>query len=581
MPDPSPTSFVAGCSSPWWPAFLMVLLAVLHAVPIAAAGASDAAASLDRLLERAFAEQLELDPSFAAQIGDPRHRDRLTIPWTEAHRQARRAWIRRHGEALDAIDRNRLDPRRQVFYDAFRWQLDTTAEALAHPGHLLPLMPGFGTPSTLAETAAGHLDLDLSNVADAEAFLGRAEDFSPWVDATIAALEDGRRRGIVHPKAVVYEAMRDLRDHTRRRSSGVFQRAVAAVPRHETELIGRLHETIETQVLPAYGRLHDYLRNDYLRAARESLGMADLPGGDAWYRERIRTFTSTDLDPEEIFAMGEREVKRVKKALRKVRWGQSLRRRTSSRREVLDRFRQIEAKIRPALPRLFSRLPTTPLEVRDVSAERSVVPAGAFYERPKHDGSPGIFYFGMRGGFDLSTAEVLYLHEALPGHHLQIALARESRDLPEFLRHGYVGGYIEGWGLYSESLGDELGLYTKADQKIGRLRYALGRAGRLIADVGLHHRGWSRGRAEAELNRRGLDWAVRELDRYAMIPGQGLCYTVGELRFREWRRRAESALGSAFDLRGFHDLVLGYGPLPLDVLEREVDRWIAEQRANS
>lgn len=586
MTDPTPAPFLSpllDLAPSIGTALALFVFALASVVSPLGASTGDSAETeparaLDRLFERSFAEQLELDPSLAARIGDPRHRDRLTVALTEEHRRAARAWIERHGAALTAIDREALDPRRRVFYDAFRWQLDAAEEALEHPGHLLPLQPGFGLPADFSEMAAGHLDLDLSDPVDVEAFLGRANDFVAWVDAAIASLEEGKRRGIVHPKVIVRRAMRELRDLSSSRSNA-FHRAVGRVPGTEPALRVRLGEAAEERILPAYRRLHDYLDKEYLPAARDTLGLSELPGGEAWYRQRVRFYTSTELDPETIFEMGEREVKRIKKALSKARrrnlfGGEGY---SSSRGRVLERFERVEETVRRHLPRLFGRLPTTPLEVRPVEPGRSGVAAGAFYEVPKGDG-PGIFYVALDRGFDLSTAEVLYLHEALPGHHLQIALARESVDLPPFLRYGYVGAYIEGWGLYCESLGDELGLYGDADQRVGRLRYALGRAGRLLGDVGLHHFGWSRGRAESELGRRNLEWAVREIERYAMLPGQGLAYTVGEIRFRELRRRAETELGEDFDLRAFHDLVLGHGPLPLDVLEREVDRWIDDHR---
>lgn len=551
---------------------------------------SAAAACLDTLMEQAFEERLDLDPSFAHTVGDPRHRDRLTLDGSEEFRRQVTLYLDRYLLALRQVDAQQLDPDRRIYRAAFEHWLRSLRRAMDHPDPLTPLLPGFGVPASFAQTAAGGGDLAFDSAADVRDFLGRSSDFAAWVDGAIVNLRKGLAQGVVHPRPVVEAAIRELAYHADAApEKSVFRTPLRFLPTmpdtapgERRSLAAAIESTAEQVSRPAYARLRDFLEREYLPRARDSLGMAHLPGGREWYRQRVAFFTTTELEPEEIFALGEKEVQRIRGQMR--RWqrhlgGRTLHSWSKDADEVLDRFRQVERAVRPLLPSLFGRLPKARLEIRPLGAARAQAAAGAFYERPAPDGSrPGVFYVDLeRGGFDLATAEVLFLHEALPGHHLQLALAQERADLPKFLRHGYFGAYVEGWGLYAESLGDELGLYGDPLQKLGALRYALGRAGRLIGDVGLHYRGWSRSEAESILRERGLYWAASELDRYATMPGQALAYTVGFVRLRQLRREAESRLGKRFDLRAFHDAVLAHGPLPLHVLEEKIGRWIEAQ----
>ncbi len=549
---------------------------------------------LDLLLERTFDAFLELDPDLGRQVGEERFRGRMSVGIRPAERERLRQLLDSAMLQLSTFDQEQLSRQRQVWLRAFRFVLESQRDELRHPGHLLPLLPGFGTSTRFAQAASGAGDLDFRKAADHEALLSRIDDLEAWALAVSTNLKEGMEQGIVHPRPVVESLLRELRGQILATpEESPFHHPLRNLPEDlspadRKALQQRLEKAIEDRILPIYSQLFSVLASDYLPRTRDTLGMAQLPGGKAWYLDRVRAYTTTELSPEEIFALGQAEVTRIQAAMRALArsagypdvpsFATAARSQGWSRRPeaIFRHFEKLEKKVRKGLPKLFGRRPESPFEIRQVEPFRSISAGGAFYERPDpRGGKPGVFYLNLRGGgFDLGSAEALFLHEALPGHHFQIALAQETQDLPRFLRFGYFGAYTEGWGLYCESLGEELGLYRDPIQRYGRLRYELGRASRLIADVGLHHKGWSRQEAESLLANQNLGWALGELERYATIPAQALSYKVGELRLQALRRKAQRALGKNFDLRAFHDLLLAQGPLPLTVLEDEVETWI-------
>ena len=556
----------------------------LIAEPQAAERAPEADQALEALFERSFEAFLELDPSFAASIADRRNFGRLTVDLDPEHRRKLKKLTTQSLRDLDTIERRSLSPRHRLFADAFRTAQRSRLELLAFPNHLLPLQPGWGFTSHFARMASGAGDLSYETIGDHEAFLSRVDDLERWIDLAIQGLDEGAQKGIAHPRSVV-EAMIDELSYQlhEKNLDPIFGTPLRTLPRdlnaEDREVWARhLKSAIEDGVVPAYDRLRDYLIDSYLEQSRESISLSELPNGNSWYRALAKAYTTTDLEPEEIFALGERETRRIKRQIdvlsRRLPGpppGQSSRWKT-----VSERIAKLKRTVQKNLPELFHRIPDSTLEVRQVEPFRAGSTSGAFYERPAPDGSrPGVFFVNLsRGGFDLANAEALFLHEALPGHHFQIADAQERQGLPRFLRFGYVGAYIEGWGLYAESLGADLGLYRSPHQRLGRLHFELGRAARLIADVGIHHFGWSRKKAESELGRRDLQWALSEIDRYAQMPGQALTYKIGELRLQEMRSLAEERLGASFDIRDFHHQVLDTGPIPISVLEKKIDNWL-------
>ncbi len=574
-------------------ASLLLLLA-----PISLAQKAKDPPRLSEIFEDFFDSYLELHPTFASAIGDHRFNDRLTLDLLPAHRDRRAALYERTRATLQAVPRDELSDTERPHLDALDYALELYLEALAFDDHLMPIAPGVTLQARFPQLGSGRGNHPFETAADYRDFLSRIEDFSTWVDAAIANLRRGALVGVVEPRSLIERTLPELATQFRVKvEKSPFWEPVAAMPdaipaTERKQLRADYRKAIGERLMPAYRRLHDYLRREYLSAARDTISLSAVPGGKDAYRRLVRFYTTTEMTPDEVFELGLAEVERIQDEMEALgrRSGfegslSSFRQRLANdprsyiegRQAVLDGFAEISERVAPALGRLFGLRPAAGFEIRPVEAYRAATAPGAFYERSR-DGK-GTFYVNLRGRYYPSfTMEVLFLHEALPGHHFQIALAREREDLPRFLRHGYFGAFTEGWGLYCEGLGRELGLYADALQYYGRLVYDLGRAGRLVADVGIHHKGWTREEALRYLGERHLDWAMREIDRYVGMPGQALGYKVGERELWRLRRRAESVLGEKFDIRRFHDEVLKDGALPLAILGQKIDRWIAAER---
>jgi uncharacterized protein (DUF885 family) len=365
-------------------------------------------------------------------------------------------------------------------------------------------------------------------------------------------------------------------------------------------LAAAYREAITTKLVPAYRALHDFLRDEYLPHARQTVGLSALPDGAAWYAHRVREMTTTDLTPEQLHALGLQEVERIHREMDALlarvgfqgtrqafaEWLRSAPRfRFQSREEMLARFREAKARTDAVTPKLFDIIPSQDYEVRPVESFREKSASGGSYSAATPDGSrPGIFYLNTaRYAEDPNTGvEALTLHEGAPGHHFQISIQQGLERLPRFRRFGGFTAYVEGWGLYAESLGEELGLYTDPYQHYGALEAELWRAIRLVLDTGLHAKGWTREQAIAWARANSSAGEMRvtaEVERFIALPAQALAYKVGQLKLSELRARAERALGERFDIKAFHRQVLEDGALPLDVLEEKVDRWLAGQGA--
>jgi uncharacterized protein (DUF885 family) len=366
-----------------------------------------------------------------------------------------------------------------------------------------------------------------------------------------------------------------------------------------TRLASAYAAMIQEKIIPAFRELEKFLTDEYLPASRGSSGIAAIPQGEAYYRSQIKAFTTTDLSADEIHQLGLREVARLLGEMNKVRetvgfqgdmkaFFEHVRTRKelmpfTEPQQVLDHFHAIHLKMQPSLQRLFSLTPKTPFEIRRTEPFREAS-ASAEWTYGSLDGTrPGIFYVPIPKvtEYNVGQDESLFLHEAIPGHHYQFSLQRENDRLPMFRRIVDYSAFGEGWALYCESLGKELGLYDDPYQYFGMLSMEMHRAIRLVVDTGLHARGWTREQAiqySLEHEAESEDGIVAEIERYMSWPGQALSYKIGQLKIRELRARAESALGERFDIREFHSRVLESGAIPLKLLERKIDRWIAEQR---
>jgi uncharacterized protein (DUF885 family) len=356
-------------------------------------------------------------------------------------------------------------------------------------------------------------------------------------------------------------------------------------------------QAIEQQIVPTYRELRSFIQEEYLPKTRTTVAISALPDGNGWYDHLVRIQTTTDLRPEEIFHLGMNEIERIKKEMERVRFENGFEGTLAEfarylsnkaapgytrRDDLIKGYEAIRDKITPQLLRLFGRLPKAPFEIRTIEEFRERSAPSQYWSASPDGSRPGIFYVNAT---DIENrprrpSEALFLHEALPGHHFQISLQREQQNLPRFRRFGSYTAFAEGWALYVESLGRELGLYTDPEQYFSRLSSELFRAVRLVVDVGLHRKGWTREQALRFLMETtiiGEAGAALEIDRYIAMPGQALAYKIGQLRISAIRAKTEKALGSKFDIRAFHDELLKDGALPLDVLEAKMDSWIADQ----
>ncbi|MEY2879896.1 MAG: hypothetical protein RLZZ15_2276, partial [Verrucomicrobiota bacterium] len=436
--------------------------------------------------------------------------------------------------------------------------------------------------------------------ADFRNFLERARGFAGWADSAIARMRAGRARGVVPPRVLMERVLPQLAAHTvDDPANNIFFAPLKNLPADlsaaaRDQLAADYRATLRAIVLPAYARLHAFIRDDYLPHCRDTAGIGALPGGKEAYAWAVRWQTTTDLSPEEIHALGLREVARIRGEMEKIRAQTGFAGTLPaflkfvatdaqftpfrSQDEVIAGYRAIGERILAGVPKMFGRLPRTLFAIRATEPFRAAT-ASAEYIAGTADGArPGVFYVPVVDPTKYRTPrmEDLFLHEAIPGHHFQLSLALENTGLPRFRRYDANNAFVEGWALYTESLGEELGLYTDPYQRLGMLLGEMHRAIRLVVDTGLHAKNWTREQAlafGAEHEGGGPEAQVAEIERYMAWPGQALGYKIGQLKIRELRARAEKTLGAKFNLRTFHDEILGEAALPLAVLEHHLDDW--------
>lgn len=573
--------------------------------PAAPAAAGGANAQLDQLAEEFFEASLELSPTSATSIGDTRYNHLYTVGFDPAIRARSRALIARYEPRLAAIDRGALDPEHQLTYEIFRRNLENARLGERFPSHLVPLNQFFNWTAGFVQMGAGTGLHPFRTVKDYDDFLSRIQGFEHAVDVSIANMREGMRTGIVQPRVLMERVLPQLSAHvvddvTQSLFWGPITRMPAEFSQADRErLTAAYTAAIRERVIPSFRELHDFVRDEYMPATRTTVGLLALPDGRAWYEHQVRTITTTDLTPEQIHDIGLSEVARIHRemegVMRQVGWTgdlQSFMRhvqtdpqfRYTTREEMLADYRAAQARIDATTDRLFDVKPRANYEIRPVEPFRERSFSGGSYTAASLDGSrPGVFHLNT---YDPPSRprygmESLLIHEGSPGHHFQISIARELEHLPRMRRFGGYTAYSEGWGLYAETLGRELGVYTDPYQYYGYLASELWRSIRLVLDTGIHAKGWTLEQAMeyARRNSPNSETSIQsEVERFAAIPGQALAYKIGQMKITELRRRAEAALGPRFDIKAFHRAVLSDGALPLDVLDAKIDRWIAAQR---
>ena len=558
--------------------------------------------TLNALVEEYFDQQLELSPMSATAIGDSRFDDRLDESTSPGFREKSFGIERAYLDRAKAVDAAQLSAAARITLEIF---VSEREQALAgQPFHeeYLPFSQMSGLPMDLVVYGSGEGPQPFATAADYDRFLRRVREFPRWVDGAIALMRTGMSRGITLPRPAVVKMIPQLREiATPTAEASIFWGPIKALPKTISAAdAARLREAyagaISREVLPAYARLADFLERDYLPAARTTVGWSDLPDGPAWYRWRIRGATTMDMPPDQIHQVGLDEVARIRAEMMAVKEQVGFQGNLDAffehleddpqfyfdnQQELLDAYRAVKRRIDALLPKLFSDFPKADYEIRAVEPFRAASAAGASYQAPSADGKrPGIFYINT---FNLKAQprfglETLSLHEAAPGHHFQIAIQQELTDLPRFRRFNNYVSYAEGWALYSESIGKELGLFTDPYQWYGRLSDEMLRAMRLVVDTGLHSKGWTREQSiKYMLDNSSMAESdvTAEVERYIVWPGQALGYKLGQLHITALRAKAQAELGARFDVREFHSQVLRDGALPMEVLSAKIDRWIA------
>jgi uncharacterized protein (DUF885 family) len=594
-----------------------LLLAALAAGPASAqpaqpvAAQSDHAAQLRALFAASDEAMLSRNPIQALFRGDMRYADQFGDYISDAYVERERQAALNDLAALARIDRSALGRDDRVSYDIFKFQrtqdLKGYEPELVRSSLLRPIDHFAGFHTFMPDMASGQGIAPFKSVADYENNLKRLDGYVAYLDAATARMREGLAAGITNPQLVMANVVAQLDTLIAEGVTGsTFYKPVMRFPEivgaaDRARLTAAYESFIRDRLMPTHVRLRDFVRDEYMPRARSSVGLSAMPGGSDLYAYLAETSTTTNMAPDAIHDLGLAEVRRIRGEMERIKEKTGFRgtlaefftfmrsdRRfaPASTAAVREAFLAISKKVAAVVPRQFARAPRSPLEVRPVPAYKEKTEAAGSYESGTPDGSrPGVFYYNS---YDLPSRftwgfETLFLHEGVPGHHFQISLAQENESLPAFQRFGGNTAFVEGWALYAESLGPELGLFTDPYQHYGHLNDEMLRAMRLVVDTGLHAKGWSRDQAIEYMlanSAMGRTDATAEVERYIAIPGQALAYKVGQLTIRRLRSKAETALGSRFDPRAFHEQVLMSGALPMAVLETKIDDWIAASRGS-
>jgi prolyl oligopeptidase len=556
--------------------------------------------ALNDLFAREWEYGLKESPTRASTMGDRRWNDRWRDLSIEALKR-RHAHAREVVAELQKIDRGKLSSADQLNYDLFKKDYESGIEEFKYRWYLAPLNQrgGIQTENELGDS------LRFQTLKDYEDWIARLNSFPVYMDQTIALMREGIDAKIVMPNVIMQRVPAQIERQivaTPDQSPFYkpFKRFPASIPvANQERLMRDAMIAINANIIPSYKRFKTFFIEDYLPASFKEVGAWQLPEGDAMYAFFVRKYTTTNVTPGEVHEKGLSEVKRIRAAMQEVMNQVGFKGsvaeffaflRTDKRfyytspEELFAAYQALSKRIDPNLVKVFRKLPRMPYGVEPIPSAIAPDTTTAYYRQPAADGSRAGTYFvnlyqpEARPKWEMMA---LSLHEAVPGHHLQIALAQEQGDIPNFRRYGGYTAFTEGWGLYAESLGEEMGLYDDPYAKFGQLSYEMWRAVRLVVDTGMHQMHWTRKQAidyfMENCPKQELD-IINEIDRYIAWPGQALAYKTGELKIKELRERAQRELGAGFDLREFHEVVLGSGAVPLDVLERNVVEWIAQKK---
>lgn len=580
----------------------VVLIAIL--VSILVVNCKSKEQDFSSITKSYFDDKNALDPLGATQNGQNEYNDQLQFEMTDSYRKAQLDFFNKYETKLSSIDEKQLSEEEKNSYEIIKWEVEVGKELLQQPTNLMPIHQFWGTHLTMGQYAGGTSGQPFKTEKDYTNFLKRMDTYSVWIDSAMVYMKKGIEKGAVLPKSLAEKVIPQFAEmETPNIEDNLFYSSIKLMPASfsdeaKKDITAKYTATINDKLIPQYKKMSDFLKNEYLLASRKTSGIGSLAFGKELYATYVKQWTTTEMTPSEIHDLGLKEVARINSEMEKVKtqvgfkgtlmeFFDYVRNKPELKpfkkpEEVIANFERIHSIIKPNVDKLFSLQPKTKFEIRRTEAFREKT-ASAEYSQGTADGTrPGVFYVPIPDvkEYNMYGDEDLFLHEAIPGHHFQISLQQENTSLPDFRKYNWFGAYGEGWALYTESLGKELGLYKDPYQYFGMLGNEMHRAVRLVVDTGLHSKGWTREQAikyslenEAE-SEAGI---TTEIERYMAIPGQALSYKIGQLKIMELRKRAQDKMGDKFDIKKFHEKVLESGVMPLALLEKKIDAWIAEK----
>ncbi|MEI8654721.1 DUF885 domain-containing protein [Pseudoalteromonas sp. Hal273] len=559
---------------------------------------------LDVLVAQYYDESLTYSPISATYNGRNEFNDQFTPEISKENRAKKAAFYKKYQQRLNFIDKAQLTGQSLLSFEILERDLALKLEGMQFPDYLLPINQMAGAHNTFAGFGSGQSAQPFNTVEDYTAFISRSEGFVKWLASVERSMAQGIKRGITLPKPLAEKLQPQFAAHVvKNAEDSLFWGPIKKLPesfsaQQKQKITAQYRQLIMQHLVPAYKSMSDFLANQYIPNSRESVGYTDLPNGKAWYEYQIKKNTTLSLSADEIHDIGLSEVSRILSEMKKVKETVGFKGELSeffdhlrdsdefyydTPEELIAAYENVKKKIDARLPLLFNIAPKAPYVVKAVEAYRAQSAAGASYASPAPDGSrPGIFYINA---YNLKAQpkfllETLSIHEAAPGHHFQIALQQEIEGLPDFRKFGGYTVFAEGWALYAESLGKELGLFTDPYMWYGRLSDEQLRAMRLVLDTGFHAKGWTR--------QQGIDYmlanssmaksdVIAEVERYIAWPGQALSYKLGQFKIQELRDFSKKQLGDKFDIKAFHTQILIDGALPMPILEEKIKRWVKSQ----
>lgn len=565
---------------------------------------ASASSPIAAVLDNYYNEKMRLSPFEATANGVSDYNDFFPIDISDSYRDTLKQFYNKYKTQLNAVAVAQLSEKERTSFDILNWDIDRALEGLSFPDNLMPINQFQSQTLTLGQMGSGEGSQPFKTAKDYDMWLQRISHFPAWSDTAISNMRRGMISGWVLPKSLVIKVLPQLKPLAETATTAhLFYQPIGKLANNtnisdedKKRLTAAYTKMVNEVVKSSYKKLYDFMQKEYLPKARTSSGVSAVPNGAAYYASLAKYYTTTDMTPEQIFELGQKEVARIRAEMERVKEqvgfkgdlkaffkqiteGEAKLRPFTKPEQVIANFNAIHEKMKPFLAKQFDLVPKTLFEVRRTEAFREASASAEYNQGNPEQNRPGVFYTPIPDvkKYNVFQDESLFLHEAIPGHHYQIMLQAEDGSLPKFRRYLWYSAYGEGWALYTEGLGKDLGLYTDLYQYFGRLGGEMHRAIRLVVDVGLHAKGWTREQAikyDLDNEADSEDNIIAEIERYMAIPGQALSYKVGEQKILQLKNQAMTALGTKFNIQKFHNEVLNDGCVPLAILEKKIQRFI-------